>query len=749
MAQTAENVFRDFVTDGVASSGANKVKKAEARELFAGYEAAIRGFQAGGGVVFQTKAAMTLTYAANQMAWVIGDSTDANNGVYQKQGGSGAGSWLRVADLPYSFIKASNAGAGTANAIAATTSTPIPAGDGVALITVNVTTENTGPVTVSFNGGPALNIVTSSGNAMLAGYLKPSMMLAGFKVGSSFRLLSDIASAAIVAEAEAVLSDIKAHHLGAFANDTAASASVGGAPTTGALYFNTTAGKIRVWTGVAWQDQSVALNDGDVTFPKLATSLVQADGDASPDEDSDVEIPTVKRVRTLIERFGGSRLTPFQFGALPDGSDSRAALLEAFAEMDATGKPLDLGSYTWTITDTLQHTFARRPKIYADGATIKLNRGASAHVARAVNFLGNFGGDFRGWKVDANRQAYNGLVVFNTLASNDDADLHDVMMEFCGAENTYRSGTDHLGGFGIWVWGAHRFVHLDQPKVKNICVANGAAIMSSIGAHGIAVGNNGEYEPRDILIENPWVEEVYSEDPAYVFDQDGIQIFRAPPLAFATVSDRGGARVSGGMFINCRGRGIKVASVNARVEGAHFERTDGDFTGRGFTEVDFQYGEGVAKDITYHHEGHSTEKIVSVSAGEYASSGLLVDNLRGFIETANTPRPDYIIMRYTPATYAASPTVVKNCVHQGDYPDAYLYHKSNKTSASAAFETVTVENVAVSLLGNAMVRRDGGTVQAIVRGCSNAGASVPTVQNMNGATTSILPASDRGNIGLT
>jgi len=566
--------------------------------------------------------------------------------------------------------------------------------------------------------------------------------------GTSFRLLSDQASAAIIAEAEALLGEMQDLYVGACANDATATAAAEGTPTIGAMYWNTAENEMRVWDGGVWQEFAGGIADGSIDWPKLADALVQTDAEGGDDDDDD-ELPTVKRVAKMISTSGGGRLTPSQFGALPDGSDCEAAFLLAFAEMDATGKPLDLGSNTWTVFDTLEYTFTRTPRIYGDGATIKLNRGASAHVARAVSFTGKFGADFRGWKVDANRQAYNGLVFVNSVSSMAEADIFEVFLEDIGAENAYRSNTTHVGGFGIWVYGAHRLVHMVRPKVKNIAVANGAAVMSTIGAHGIVVLNNGAYEARDIIIQDPWVEEVYSEDSTYVFDQDGIQIFRAPPLAFSTVGDRGSAVVTGGMFINCRGRGIKMASANARVEGCHFERTPGAFTGRGFLEIDFQYGEGVAKDITYHHDGQSVEKIVGCTVGDYASYGLYVENLRGYIETASTPRPDYIVVRNVAATYTQAPTVVRNCVHQGDYPDAFLYHKSSKTSSTSPFETVTIEHVCVSALGNALVRRDGGTMQAIVRGCSNRGSSVPTIENINSAATTVLPSTDRGNVNLS
>lgn len=203
MAQTVATIFRDFAIDGVPSSGAHNPKKAEIREWGAYVEQLHAAAQAGGGVVFQTKAAMTLGYAVNQIAWVIGDATAANNGIYQKQGTSGAGSWVRVGELPYSIIRASNTGAGTPNAIKSTSVTPIPAADGAALITVNVTDQNTGPATIVFNGGPPLAIKTNSAHDVATDGLLPGMILAGYVSGSTFRLLTDQASAAIQAAAEA------------------------------------------------------------------------------------------------------------------------------------------------------------------------------------------------------------------------------------------------------------------------------------------------------------------------------------------------------------------------------------------------------------------------------------------------------------------------------------------------------------------------------------------------------------------
>ncbi|MDE3796995.1 hypothetical protein I7G59_06555 [Sinorhizobium meliloti] len=200
---TAATVFRDYETDGVPASGSHKVKKSDVRQLLGEYENIINAFLSTGGLIFSSKSALDadLAHAANSMAWVIGDATVANNGVYRKIGASGVGSWTRMADLPFSFIIASDVGAGTPNAIQATTSIPVSSS---ALIWMNIFEANTAsPVTVSFNGGSALTIKTNSGNDVTAGGLTAGMIVMGIVSGATFRLVSDQASAAIVAAAEA------------------------------------------------------------------------------------------------------------------------------------------------------------------------------------------------------------------------------------------------------------------------------------------------------------------------------------------------------------------------------------------------------------------------------------------------------------------------------------------------------------------------------------------------------------------
>lgn len=206
MVQLVDTWARDFVTDGVPASGQHQPKKAEIREWGTWIEGFVNSSLAvGASRVFLNKAAIdaSLSPTDHTLAWVVADPVATNNGVYRKIGGPGTGSWQRVADLPYSFIKATNAGAGSPNAIQATTSLPLPAADGAALIMLNVFEPNTGsPVTVSFNGGAPLTIKTNSGNDVVALGLAEGMLLLGMTAGETFRIVTDQVPSALLAAVE-------------------------------------------------------------------------------------------------------------------------------------------------------------------------------------------------------------------------------------------------------------------------------------------------------------------------------------------------------------------------------------------------------------------------------------------------------------------------------------------------------------------------------------------------------------------
>ncbi|NSZ06472.1 hypothetical protein G6M14_08880 [Agrobacterium tumefaciens] len=196
-APRGSEVWRDYVADGIPSSGANSPKKADIRSWSSWLENLVTSGVLSSGPWFATSAAATLNYPANTVAVVYNDPTAANNGLYIKVGASGVGYWTQLTSfLPgYQFVTASPTGASTANAIVASTSPRLPAGDGVALVTLAIPSTNTAsPVTVRFDGGAVLTVKTRTGEDPDAGELQQNDVVAGFVSGATFRLISDLNS---------------------------------------------------------------------------------------------------------------------------------------------------------------------------------------------------------------------------------------------------------------------------------------------------------------------------------------------------------------------------------------------------------------------------------------------------------------------------------------------------------------------------------------------------------------------------
>jgi hypothetical protein len=133
------------------------------------------------------------------MAWVVSDPTNSLNGIYEYLGGN----WIRRADIPQFVVYGMNTGVGTADAIEVETDLPFPVEDGRALLMFPVIETNTTQPTVSVNGGAPLPLISASGQAVTGGGLLPGMTITGYVSNGRLRLLSDQATAVLVAQAEA------------------------------------------------------------------------------------------------------------------------------------------------------------------------------------------------------------------------------------------------------------------------------------------------------------------------------------------------------------------------------------------------------------------------------------------------------------------------------------------------------------------------------------------------------------------
>lgn len=387
----AAEVYRDYDLDGVPASGAHNPKKLDIRRLLSGYENVINAFTSAGGLIYDTRALLEsdLAKTANSMAWVISDASAANNGVYKKVGASGTGSWARVADLPYSLIVAEDSGAGTANAIQATSSLPV---SGSALILLNIyETNGPGPTTVQFNGGTVYTVKTNGGNDVAPGGLQSGMLVMGRVSGATFRLVSDQASAALLAQMEELFGDFQQHYAGSFPDNTAADAALG-TPTEGAIYWNSTENNLLVYDGATWQPIETV----------LLSSLAQAEAGTD-------NLTAITPLRLTQKLKHDGFLSFGQSGVVFDSSSDQSTAVLSFLEGIAgdgggralmpPGRRITLGGVVLRLPDSTgitgndyQHgslnaadALQEACGLLLDGATLRLGNGCDVTGVSLIN----------------------------------------------------------------------------------------------------------------------------------------------------------------------------------------------------------------------------------------------------------------------------------------------------------------------------------------------------------------------------
>lgn len=403
MVDLANTVFRDFVTDGVPSSGANKTRKSDIRQWGA-YLESLADLAYTNGKVYPTKAALDadLAPAANTPALVIGNG--ANDGLYMKVGATMAGSWTRLVDFVpgTQIVHAVDAGAGTPNAIIATSSISLSP-SGSQLVRLDVFEANTGPASVAFNGATPMPIKTASGSDPVPGGLVPGAVL-GTISGGTFRLLSDQASAAIVAAAEVWANAADAS---ATASDDAAARSQGYAALAGAalapLTFATVASLLAdtVLSYTAGGGH-VVVGSGDIIQAQGFRYQVAASGA------SDHNLITAGGVKLYV-LAGANGFDVLAFGAKGDydnlvtltGTDDTLPIQAAFATATVLGLSVYFPGRQYRITDTisvLNASYVRSFKvrgesgnstrIYFDNAVAQKNMFFFDTGANYINFDG-------------------------------------------------------------------------------------------------------------------------------------------------------------------------------------------------------------------------------------------------------------------------------------------------------------------------------------------------------------------------
>lgn len=252
--------------------------------------------------------------------------------------------------------------------------------------------------------------------------------------------------------------------------------------------------------------------------------------------------------------------------------------------------------------DTIEHEI----DWVSDGCVVSLTTGPHEYVLRLRVPVGSHSINGR-LCFDAARNAYSGLQVWSTQGN---CVFESEKLE---ARNIYRSAKLFIRGDGLFFRGGFSRLHLKSPKVVGVILAPGAGLPGSVGAHGITAASDptsGLY-PLYTVLDDPHVEDVYSEDIEYTMDQDGCRLFgQSAPTA---EEENSVAIVNGGEFINCAGRSIKGQVSSLIVNGTVFRRDNPFLRESGNGEIASQTGTLLASNIKAFYYGKAPDSVFSMS----------------------------------------------------------------------------------------------------------------------------------------
>lgn len=194
-------------------------------------------------------------------------------------------------------------------------------------------------------------------------------------------------------------------------------------------------------------------------------------------------------------------------------------------------------------------------------------------------------------------------------------------------------------GDAIRVQGGFSLVDISGgTRVRNVAMTAGSGVLGQVGVTGITVFGNESYAyPSRVVMRDSSIETVYSEDPTYTFDQDGIRVL-GPHVLLAGAYVPNEFVVQNSDFKNCYGRSIKSQCYVNHVETSRFRRTAGLTAGVGNSEINFQVGGGDVERCTFEYKnGQQPGSCVEYGfLPNYSDTSGTVSNCKVFPDAATT-----------------------------------------------------------------------------------------------------------------
>lgn len=367
-----------------------------------------------------------------------------------------------------------------------------------------------------------------------------------------------------------------------------------------------------------WYQQALNARDEAVDAADRA-DVASDDAQAAADalEGAIEDISTAQDTADSAKLAAG--LTPMDFGAVGDGvADDTAALAAAIsASQTAQVNFLDR---------TYRHTglSVAAQSVNMVGANARLvYDGPAARYAVKID-VSSGTSEMRGLVFDAAQKAWVALAVSGPVTPQP-IRPRLVATDIAG-EWAYRADTSIPGGDGIIILGDWDSVDLVRPRASDCYMAAGAEVMLAQGIFGITVAYQGSAYARHIKITDPVVERVWSEDPGYTFDQDGIRIMQG------MWDDKATCLITGYRCDNVANRAIKLHSApNAIVDGVDRVLDATVIPQSGYfqnPDIDAQQTNATISNIRARYRGAWRASVIRTSdTGQYYNGGTNISDV--------------------------------------------------------------------------------------------------------------------------
>lgn len=441
----------------------------------------------------------------------------------------------------------------------------------------------------------------------------------------------------------------------------------------------------------------------------------------------------------------GAPLNVLDFGAVGDGVANDTTAIQAAINASITeNRPLDWQNGTYKITSELTFSYTDTMYWMAQNATISFEPAAHTYSCMTISLPTGQHQITGGLTFNINQNANVGLKFVPVTNGTSEPDL---LLEDVTINEPYRTIAFNDGD-ALLIIGSFNRVAIVRPVIKDCFMATGAGIAGTYGIFGITVSRNGNFSPKNTYIENVWIENVYSDDPTYLSDQDGIRIFsRYGGSGTSGLNNPNTFTITSGVIKNVRGRSVKGQTENGIINGLSLYRTKAANGGVAGTllqnaDIEMQTGGCTVSNIEFQYEDFVPVRVVRcIQADETVrwASPSIVSNVRGVVSGSYAPESVVLYSALTTATAFESQFVCNDINVVSETPFLQIFSVSVLTGLSSATLCVTLANAICPVSAYALSTSTTLTPKKILIDniINPRGASVPLINSSNGLTLQV------------